>query len=598
MIQLVERLRFSTAAWWHWSRAVGFGTPTSEISQYTNGNYPDPWQRYAIVSPREELCCVAGAGSGKTTVLTARIIFLMARREVAASEIRAVTFMKKAATEMSDRIQRSLPGAAAPVVSTIHSFCYREILRLSGGVRLASLTRWWSSEAAKDLRLEATGGAFVEAYRVAGGVGDRASARDVVFELGRDLESLDSARANVEAARLVGQTEATGGSIPIGSVKRIALSPGELLERAEIRREREAVERPLRDFYCLALEKYDQFKRDQRTVDFNDLLAQSVMRLIQEPPLRQEIQDRYSYLMIDEYQDTSPLQVLLLEYLVRGENTSLFVVGDDWQSICGFQDADPRWLVRFQCRHRKARRVTLGTNYRCLEPVVRSSTEVIRRHLRLSGLADKRVTAMRRSRGPRVDKKIVDEGDEAKLIVDAVNRQVANDKTHRIFVLARSNGWLSRLGQAFQGTTIPYELRDETYSRAAIGEADDEDNEPKVRVVLTTIHRAKGLEADHVHVAGLADWLLPTKFRDTLVDRVRKRREQDHLGEELRILYVGMTRARETLTLWIPCWNGRVKPSRFLPLDGAWCGSESRVTAPPKSAGRFPWSGSSRRRRK
>lgn len=76
---------------------AGFGTSTREISQYTNSNYPDAWQRYAIVSPREELCCVAGAGSGKTTVLTARIIFLMARREVAASEIRAVTFMKRVA---------------------------------------------------------------------------------------------------------------------------------------------------------------------------------------------------------------------------------------------------------------------------------------------------------------------------------------------------------------------------------------------------------------------------------------------------------------------------------------------------------------------
>jgi hypothetical protein len=86
-------------------------------------------------------------------------------------------------------------------------------------------------------------------------------------------------------------------------------------------------------------------------------------------------------------------------------------------------------------------------------------------------------------------------------------------------------------------------------------------------VTATTIHRAKGLEADFVHVAGLADFLLPSRFRDTLIDRVPKHREEDHLAEELRVLYVGMTRARAVLTLWVPCWSGRKQPSRFLPAD-------------------------------
>ena len=92
------------------------------------------------------------------------------------------------------------------------------------------------------------------------------------------------------------------------------------------------------------------------------------------------------------------------------------------------------------------------------------------------------------------------------------------------------------------------------------------DEPPTARVILTTIHRAKGLEADFVHVAGLTDWLLPSRFRDTVIDRVRKRRETDHLAEELRILYVGMTRAR----------LGQ-QPSRFLPRDGAWSRTVSHV---------------------
>jgi hypothetical protein len=201
-MELVDRWLISLAGWWYWSRLAGFRTPLNELSRYAGGRQPDPWQRYAIVSPRAELCCVASAGSGKTTVLTARIALLMSRRDVPPSCIRAVTFMKKAALEMEERVQRLWPGSGTPVISTIHSLCYREILKLSGSVQLASLERWWASANARDLRAECTRGAVLDAYRIAGGAGERAEPRNVLFELGRDLASLDGARVNVEAARL------------------------------------------------------------------------------------------------------------------------------------------------------------------------------------------------------------------------------------------------------------------------------------------------------------------------------------------------------------------------------------------------------------
>jgi superfamily I DNA/RNA helicase len=595
-VELVDRWLISLSGWWHWSRLAGFRTALSELSRYTGGQRPDPWQRYAVVSPRAELCCVASAGSGKTTVLTARIALLMARRDVPPSRIRAVTFMKKAAMEMEERVQRLFPGSGTPVISTIHSLCYREVLRLSGNMRIVSLERWWASADATELRGEATG-ALLEAYRVAGGAGERAEPRNVVFELGRDLASLDCARVNVEAARLVSHTERTGQPIVLDGVKKIAVSPRELLDRAQLRPDCLQAERLLRDFYVTALEQYSAYKKRETLVDFNDLLERAAMRLIQDRSLRQEMQRRYAHLLIDEYQDTSPIQILLLEYLVRGSETSLFVVGDDWQGICGFQDADPRWLVRFGQRHPKAKRVVLGTNYRCRQPIVEASTAVIRRHLRLARLADKRVRTAVRASEPPVEKVIVDESDEANRIVEAVARQLTGRPgrpVERIFVLARSNGWLSRLARAFEGSGLRYELRDERYSRAPIGDSDEGDDEaddetPRTQVVLTTVHRAKGLEADYVHIAGLTDWLLPTKFRDTLVDRVRKRREEDHLAEELRVLYVGMTRAKRALTLWIPCWNGRRQPSRFLPPDGPWCRTASLVTVQPNATGRGRW---------
>jgi superfamily I DNA/RNA helicase len=578
----LDRMRISLAGRWHWARVAGFGTPISGVSRYTGGQAPDPWQRYAVVSPSEELCCVAGAGSGKTTVLTARIAFLMDRCEVAPSRIRAVTFMKKATMEMEERVHRICPGTGMPMISTIHSLCYGEILKLPHTVRIASLTRWWSSPDAQDLRREATQGALSDAYRAAGGAGEKASARDIVFELGRDLESLESARVNLEPARLVSQTERIGQPVSIEGLKRIALSPYELLERAPVRSDRAEAERLLKSFYVQALTQYHEFKQRQNTVDFNDLLERAAMRLIEDAGLRREIQRRYDHLLIDEYQDTSPIQILILEYLMRGPETSLFVVGDDWQSICGFQDADPRWLVQFGMRHPRARRVVLGTNYRSCQPVVEASTGVMRRHLPLTRLANKRVRSIRPASQSQVEKILLDEAEEADRMVEAVRRQLGttNDQKRRAFVLARSNGWLSRLARAFEGSGLSYELRDETYSRAPIGQMAEEDEgeeEARARVILTTIHRAKGLEADFVHVAGLADFLLPSRFRDTLIDRVRKRREEDHLAEELRVLYVGMTRAKEALTLWIPCWSGRKQPSRFLPPDNRWCRTTTLV---------------------
>src|SRR5262245_14463670 len=243
MVEFLDRWRISLAGRWHWGRIAGFSTPIGEVSRYIGQQQPDPWQRYAVVSPREDLCCVAGAGSGKTTVLTARIACLMDRCEVPPSRIRAVTFMKKATMEMEERVHRICPGSGMPVISTIHSLCYSEILKLPRTVRIASLTRWWSSPDAQDLRRQATQGPLLDAYRSSGGAAENASARDIVFELGRDLESLESARVNLESSRLVSHTERTGQPVIIEGLKRVALTPCELLERAVVRPDRAEAER-------------------------------------------------------------------------------------------------------------------------------------------------------------------------------------------------------------------------------------------------------------------------------------------------------------------------------------------------------------------
>lgn len=598
MPDFLDRLIASFAGRWHWARIAGLRAPIEHLNRYARDQRLDAWQRYAVVSPGRDISCVAGAGSGKTTVLTARIAFLIDRREVPPSRIRAVTFMKKAAAEMEARVGVICPGVGHPVISTIHSLCYREILNLSGGVNVVSLTRWWSSPEGNNLRGEIVRPPLLDAYRAAGGASDNASARDIVFEVGRDLESLECARINVEAARLLAESERTGKRIAPETIKRIALLPEELLQRAPLRPEQEAAERALRDFYVRALHQYQDFKTQRNRMDFNDLLGHAAVRLIRDAALRGDLQARYDHLLIDEYQDTSPIQILILEYLLRDPEASLFVVGDDWQSICGFQDSDPRWLVHFDRRHRGARRIALGINYRCKQPVVEASTGIIRQHRRLAQLADKRVRASRRGSQPSVEKFVVPEEEEAGRIREAVERQLSDgQRSARIFVLARSNGWLSRLARAFDGSTIPYEVRDEAYSRAPLADgtedsAEEESLAPSGKVVLTTIHRAKGLEADFVHVAGLSDWLLPTRFRDTLIDRVRGRRERNHLGEELRVLYVGMTRAQESLTLWIPCWHGRQQPSRFLPPNSAWCRTTNHVKAAGSSSRRNKRSGS------
>jgi len=363
------------------------------------------------------------------------------------------------------------------------------------------LTKWWASDYAKDLRQNALRSPLIDAYRVAGGVSESASSHGIVFELGRDLESLESARVNMEAFRLIAHSERTGQSVPLETIKRIGLSPHELLDRAAVRPDRAAAERSLGNFYVEALSRYQDFKQHQGAMDFNNLLEQAAMRLLQDTDLRQEMQRRYAHLLIDEYQDTSPLQILILEYLMRGPDTSLFVVGDDWQSICGFQDADPRWLVGFRRRHPRAKRVVLGINYRCKQPIVEVSTAMIRRHLALARLGDKRVVATDRGRQPIVEKVLINESEEGTRIVERVRGQLSgtgSSHAERIFVLARSNGWLSRLNRAFHESGLPYELRDETFSRAPLGQAGEEDSDeegdsPKARVILTTIHRARGL---------------------------------------------------------------------------------------------------------
>ncbi|MGL4819088.1 MAG: ATP-dependent helicase, partial [Bacilli bacterium] len=266
---------------------------------------------------------LASAGTGKTTVLVARTAYLIAVRQVNPANILLVTFTKKAADEMRERIARlSLVGpmrARMVQTSTFHSFCLT-ILRSRNMVG-----QIMSSERQKEIAM-----------------------KKAMHKLGLKEYEPEEILALYSHYRLRGET---------------------LQNMPQSTR---AQQDQLRLFRA-----YEAWKAQQNVVDFDDLLCKTHELLGQDPGLLRILQDRFQYCMVDEFQDTNPLQYEIVEY-IAGERANLFVVGDDDQTIYTFQGADSRIILDFDKQFKGTTTITLRTNYRSNQTILGLANAVIK----------------------------------------------------------------------------------------------------------------------------------------------------------------------------------------------------------------------------
>ncbi len=304
---------------------------STAIEQLLNGlNAP---QRCAVTTTEGPVMVIAGAGSGKTRVITRRIAYLIGAAYAEPGEILAVTFTNKAAEEMRERVMELVGGAAREcVVSTFHAFCLRvlrqDIERI--GYR-RNFTIYTESDA-------------------------RTLLRRVTDEMGGQSERFCPAmfHAAISLRKNAGETPETLKGRPMRNATQ------------------EKYETHLGDVY----ERYQSALRAANSLDFDDLLLHTLRLWRSCPEALENVRKRFRYIMVDEYQDTNRLQYDLLS-LLAAERRNLCVVGDDDQSIYSWRGAAARNILDFEKDYPEATVITLDQNYRSTTTILDAANSVI-----------------------------------------------------------------------------------------------------------------------------------------------------------------------------------------------------------------------------
>lgn len=343
----------------------------------------DQEQREAVTYGEGPLLVVAGAGSGKTRVLTYRMAWLLASGRANPYNLLAVTFTNKAAGEMRERVSRLL-GQLPPggFVGTFHRFAL-------------GLLRSYPEKVGLSRR-----------FVIANEDEQRRLVEEALSELGVPTSQLSPRTARSAISRIKNGSGVDGGQL--GSLLREVMA-------------------------C-----YQMKMQQAGAIDFDDMLTLACRLLEEDRSLRERLRQQYTYILVDEFQDTNPVQMELLRYL-GGPRPNLTAVGDEDQSIYRFRGAQLAHILRFEHTYPGACVITLGNNYRSAEPILKAAASVIAHNTQ-------RRSKVLRSRAPGGEPVSVwvgqDEVHEASLVVADIRRERAGG-AESIAVLFRINA-LSR----------------------------------------------------------------------------------------------------------------------------------------------------------
>jgi DNA helicase-2/ATP-dependent DNA helicase PcrA len=536
----------------------------------------DSEQREAVTAIRGPVCVIAGAGTGKTRVITHRIAYAIAAGVTDSNKTLALTFTARAAGEMRARLRTlGVPNAAA---RTFHSAALKQLMY------------FWPYS---------FGGSFPSLLTMkSGAIAEALSRTDA--GLAPQTSTLREVASEIEWAKVL--------EIAPEDYVEQALGAGRIIRIPNNKSDKQNLEGISKVYQA-----YETLKQQERAIDFEDVLLLTVGMLEEDRDVRERVRDQYRYFTVDEYQDVSPLQQRLLN-LWLGNRDEICVVGDAAQTIYSFAGATSSFLLQFTKKYPKAQVIRLSRGYRSTPEIIASANAILRQggmigehghelaSMNEHGVKPEvvrfdsnnaeakdvvsKIAAIRAEHGEKVEVAILTRTNNQ---LDAFERELAANSipsqlktSERFFervdvrdamrvirsasVLPPENGdWYSdlvsvlrpfgetdyvqaflRLGKEMQGDGAKN-------LRVFLRELEDraEQNNPPTLpgVVLATLHAAKGLEWDHVFLAGVSDGILPM---GTQID------------EERRLFYVGLTRARKRIHL---SYTG--EPSPFLVAIGS-----------------------------
>ena len=531
----------------------------------------DSEQLAVVTAIRGPVCVIAGAGTGKTRVITNRIAYAINSGVTDPTKVLALTFTARAAGEMRARLRAlGVPNVSA---RTFHSAAIKQLLY------------FWPY---------AFGGQFPSLLTTKSGFVSQA------------IE-----RAEVAVPAQAAVLREIAGEIEWAKV--LEISPENYHEKAiesnrsvKLPNNKSANENL--GMISQVYEAYESLKRQERTLDFEDVLLLTVGMLEEDRGVRERIRDQYRYFTVDEYQDVSPLQQRLLN-LWLGNREEICVVGDAAQTIYSFAGATSNFLLNFKNRFPNAQVFRLSTGYRSTPEIINTANQILRVANLVSDHGIELQSANNHGEKPLVNG-FSSAADEISYVATEVKKQIdSGTDSSDIAILARTNAQLDQVKSALNNLRVASQIRsgerffervdvrdamrlirgasvlpseggdwfadlvsvlqpfgDADYvtaflrlarsikdnggenMRAFLREIEDraEQNNPPILpgVTLSTFHGAKGLEWDHLYLIGISEGVLPMG---------------NDLNEERRLFYVGVTRAKQRINI---TYAG--KPSVFL----------------------------------
>ncbi|EKN68812.1 ATP-dependent DNA helicase [Neobacillus bataviensis LMG 21833] len=372
-----------------------------------NGTILDQSQAAAVMETEGSLLVLAGAGSGKTRVLTARTAYMLNEKDVDPGSIMLVTFTSKAATEMKNRLL-SYPNMKREkinriVTGTFHSIFYRILMFHDGGN--------WSSD--KLLKKEWQRDKILKAAGKELNLSEKEFAYDLVMQ-------------------------------QIGFWKNSLLFPNEVKPATEWEEKAKFLYR-----------KYEEYKQLEGLFDFDDMLVGCFQLLSTTPALLEQYQNRFHYFLIDEFQDINKVQYELIK-LLSGKHRNVCAVGDDDQAIYSFRGSDPTYLLEFERDFPYAKMVTLDQNYRSSHEIVAAANQMI------AANKVRRIKKMKAQFSSEVLPLLFfphDEEEEATMIVTDIQEQIAKGANPGDFaILYRTNAASRAVFERLAGSNLPFKI--------------------------------------------------------------------------------------------------------------------------------------------
>lgn len=370
----------------------------------------NPEQLQAVTYPLDKpLLVVAGAGTGKTKTLTSRIAYLMQEKKIAPSQILAVTFTNKAAREMWERIEQTVDSylleGFSPIGKTFHSLGVQILREQHEKINVPKYFKILDSDDKKSLIKQA-----MKFHDIDTKLWEPRKISSVISRAKGDKKTVETFQEN---------------------------------------------KNPLTGIAKLVWGKYEELKYEEKAFDFDDLLSETYFLLRKNQDILKMYQDRWRYILIDEYQDTNTIQYEIIKLLV-GENKNLFVVGDGDQNIYSWRGADMRNILNFEKDFDGAETIILEKNYRSTKNILAGAHAIISKNT-------ERVEKTLVTENPEGKKIVYYEGfsahQEASWIADQTQKYIdEGTEPKNIAVLFRTNFQSRILEEAFLKRMIPYQV--------------------------------------------------------------------------------------------------------------------------------------------